>query len=73
MLTDNQCNEFRQMRGSFNDMVRAIHEAGRLEVAIACLEVIFNDDGPDNLTNAADSWKNGMANAAQKISEHFNI
>ena len=28
MLTDEQCNEFRRMPGSFNDMVRAIYEAG---------------------------------------------
>ena len=29
MLTDEQCDEFRASRGTFNDMVREIHEAGR--------------------------------------------
>lgn len=29
MLTDEQCNEFRRLPLSFNDMVRAIHGAGR--------------------------------------------
>jgi predicted double-glycine peptidase len=28
MLTDEQCNEFRRMNCSFNDMVRAIYKAG---------------------------------------------
>ena len=28
MLTDEQCNEFRVLRCSFNDMVRAIYKAG---------------------------------------------
>lgn len=28
-LTDDQCDEFRRLPLSFNDMVRAIYEAGR--------------------------------------------
>lgn len=27
-LTDEQCDEFRRLPGSFNDMVRAIYQAG---------------------------------------------
>lgn len=33
MLTDEQCNEFRRLPGSFNDMVRAIHRDGMLKAA----------------------------------------
>jgi hypothetical protein len=33
MLTDEQCNEFRRLPMSFNDMVRAIYEAGRASKA----------------------------------------
>ena len=29
MLTDEQCSEFRRLPLSFNDMVRAIHDAGQ--------------------------------------------
>lgn len=39
-LTDKQCDEFRRMPGSFNDMVRAIYAAGRkagLEEALSAL------------------------------------
>jgi len=32
MLTDDQCNEFRRLPLSFNDMVRAIYDAGRQQV-----------------------------------------
>ena len=33
MLTDEQCNEFRRLQMSFNDIVRAIYEAGRASKA----------------------------------------
>ena len=33
MLTDEQCDEFRRLPLSFNDMVRAIYEAGRASKA----------------------------------------
>lgn len=38
-LTDEQCNEFRRMRGSFNDMVNGIFEAGRMTGAQESVEV----------------------------------
>jgi len=31
MLTDEECNKFRRHPGSFNEMVNAIYEAGRLK------------------------------------------
>ena len=40
-LTDEQCDEFRRLQMSFNDMVRAIYEAGigeeQLQVAVEVL------------------------------------
>ena len=33
MLTEEQCAEFRRLPGTFNDMVRAIYEAGRASKA----------------------------------------
>ena len=53
-LTDEQCEEFRRLPGSFNDMVRAIYEAGmvanqaKLGIAVYALEQIapyWNIDG----------------------------
>ena len=38
-LTDKQCDEFRRLPCSFNDMVRAIHEAGRGEAERLAAEV----------------------------------
>lgn len=38
-LTDGQCNKFRRMPGSFNDMVNGIFEAGRMAGAQECVEV----------------------------------
>ena len=38
-LTDDQCNEFRRLPGSFNDMVRKIYEAGRMTGAQECCEL----------------------------------
>ena len=32
-ITDEQCDEFRRLPGSFNDMVRAIYRAGRESTA----------------------------------------
>ena len=39
MLTDDQCNEFRSLPVSFNDMVRAIYEAGRASKAAEYADV----------------------------------
>ena len=39
MLTDDQCAEFRRLPGSFNDMVRAIYEAGRASKAAEYADV----------------------------------
>ena len=39
MLTDEQCNEFRRLPMSFNDMVRAIYEAGRASKAAEYADV----------------------------------
>lgn len=39
MLTDDQCNEFRRLPGTFNDMVRAIYEAGRASKAAEYADV----------------------------------
>lgn len=57
MLTDEQCNEFRSLPVSFNDMVRAIHAdgyaqalkdaaevCGKLEEEELCLDV-SSDEG----------------------------
>lgn len=47
MLTDEQCNEFRRLPGSFNDMVRAIHEAGRQQMkeeAARVVESIYSNN-----------------------------
>lgn len=37
-LTEEQCEEFRRMPGSFNEMVRAIYRAGFYKGALAALE-----------------------------------
>jgi hypothetical protein len=42
MLTDTQCDEFRRMPGSFNDMVREIYAAGQ-ESMRAKLDEQWND------------------------------
>ena len=39
MLTDEQCAEFRRLPVSFNDMVRAIYEAGRASKAAEYADV----------------------------------
>ena len=39
MLTDDQCAEFRRLPVSFNDMVRAIYEAGRASKAAEYADV----------------------------------
>ena len=38
-LTDEQCDEFRRLPGTFNDMVRAIYEAGRASKAAEYADV----------------------------------
>ncbi len=43
-LTDEQCDEFRRLPLSFNDMVRAIYEAGMENAARVCaLEAVMFD------------------------------
>lgn len=42
VLTDAQCEEFRCMRGSFNDMVRGIFESGRMTGAQQSIDCILN-------------------------------
>jgi hypothetical protein len=39
MLTNEQCDEFRRLPLSFNDMVRAIYEAGRASKAAEYADV----------------------------------
>jgi hypothetical protein len=39
MLTEEQCAEFRRLPGTFNDMVRAIYEAGRASKAAEYADV----------------------------------
>lgn len=39
MLTDEQCNEFRRLPVSFNDMVRAIHADGYAQALKDAAEV----------------------------------
>ena len=39
MLTDDQCDKFRRLPVSFNDMVRAIYEAGRASKAAEYADV----------------------------------
>lgn len=63
MLTDEQCNEFRRLPKSFNDMVRAIHDSGQKNA----LEDAANKfDG-----TAAYNWTaaDGYANAFDIASE----
>lgn len=40
-LTDEQCNDFRRMQGSFNDMVNGIFEAGRMTGAQESIDCIL--------------------------------
>jgi len=52
MLTDEQCNEFRRLPMSFNDMVRAIYEAGRASKAAEYADVPpeeWNGEGWESL------------------------
>lgn len=39
MLTDKQCEEFRRLPLSFNDMVRAIHDEGIATEQVRCIKV----------------------------------
>ena len=61
-LTDKQCDEFRRLPGTFNDMVRAIYEAGRASKAAEYAYICRTPEGyrlvkitPDSndLTNMA--------------------
>lgn len=38
-LTDKQCDDFRRLPGSFNDMLRKVFEAGRMTGAQESIEV----------------------------------
>ena len=42
-LTDEQCNEFKRSKGTFDDMVRAIYEAGQADEREACAEMCIDD------------------------------
>jgi hypothetical protein len=56
MLTNEQCDEFRRLPLSFNDMVRAIYEAGRASKAAE-----YADVPPHRfktLYRAANNWRN---------------
>jgi hypothetical protein len=59
-LTDEQCDEFRRTRGSFNDMVRVIFEAGRMDAAQTCCELAMEYEG-------------GRCGMYDKIEEHFDF
>lgn len=48
-LTDDECNAFRRLPCSFNDMVRAIYAAGALAEREACAQICDNT-GPDDTT-----------------------
>lgn len=58
MLTDEQCNEFRGLPCSFNDMVRAIHADGYAQAlkdaAAICLSVNSHDN-PMTANDCADA------------------
>ena len=63
-LTDEQCEKFRRLPGSFNDMVRAIYEAGiaanqaKLDIAVDALEyigVLYPELGKGMQAAAADA------------------
>ena len=63
-LTDEQCEEFRRLPESFNDMVRAIYEAGmatnqaKLGIAVEALEyigVLYPELGKGMQAAAADA------------------
>ena len=63
MLTDEQCSDFRRLPLSFNDMVRAIHDAGQKHA----LENAANKfDGTDGYNWVA---ADGYANAFDIASE----
>ena len=72
-LTDKQCDDFRRLPGSFNDILRKVFEAGRMTGAQESVDAIRNTEGADNLSNAADSWKNGMLTAIERIEERFDF
>lgn len=59
-LTDEQCNEFRRSRGTFNDMVRAIFEAGRMDAAKDCYDL-------------AQEYEGGRCGMCDKIEEYFDF
>lgn len=48
-LTDEQCEKFRRLPCSFNDMVRRIYEAGREAERERCCGIIFGQCGSDNV------------------------
>jgi hypothetical protein len=48
-LTDEQCNEFRRLDCNFNNMVRAIYNAGRNAEQERCAGIVFGQCGSDNV------------------------
>lgn len=46
-LTDNQCDELRRLPGSFNDMLRKVHECGRMVGATEAVEQLLDMVAPD--------------------------
>lgn len=46
-LTDEQCDELRRLPGSFNDMIRKVHEYGRMTGATEAVEVLLDMVEPD--------------------------
>ncbi len=80
-LTDEQCNEFRRLPGSFNDMVRIIYEAGAkaqvcsnpdaqaLKVAQICAEIA------DTRSVAGMCMRGGIVaeSIAEEIRKTFNL
>jgi len=70
MLTDEQCNEFRRLPMSFNDMVRAIYEAGRASKAAE-----YADVPPEKFKalylGACEARKNAMKWAKVRTANHL--
>jgi len=55
MLTDDECNEFRRLNMSFNDMVRAIYDAGRQSAFRDTAADMYYQIIPDASNSGADA------------------
>lgn len=75
-LTDNQCDDFRRLPGSFNDMVRKIFEAGRMTGAQEACDVIWPERGTVSQFAKAENceaFNLGLSTAIRAIENHFDF